>query len=248
MAKFHKNYDNDDNDPDTTKSVMQSPEETWEKRYGDLRRHSQKQIDDLKKTVNDLQAQNKKPMANFPKTKDEVEEWARRFPDAYGYVKSLIGIDLQEITSSIEERFERIQETESKNKKESAEIELLRIHPDFNELKEDDDFIAWLDTKSQRSQNALYAEDDPVAAAEVITMYKLETGSGKKSKSTSKDAAREINVRNVPIVHTNRGGDFDFSESQIESMKSWEYEEQEDDIEKARRAGRILMDLSGAAR
>ena len=40
-------------------------------------------------------------------------------------------------------------------KKEKAEVELMKIHPDFNDIRDSDDFHDWADEQPKWVQDAL---------------------------------------------------------------------------------------------
>lgn len=223
---------------------------TWKDRYGNLRSYSTKKFNELEKRINDLttalnQAQTQ---TNLPKTKEEVEAWARKYPEPYAFVKSIIGLDLQNVTSDVTTRFQELEAREQRTSKREAELELSKRHPDFfGKIDQDPAFVAWLDTKSQRIQDAMYNDNDPIAASEVINLFKLETGYGKRGRKPNQDAAFEVPNKYIPQVN-NGSGEYDFTESQIDAMDAREYDANEDAIDKARKAGRILYDITGAAR
>lgn len=248
---FEDNDDELDNDNQEQETVIVDKDKTWEKRYADLRSYSQKQVNQLTQQVRDLTTQvNAKFTPNFPKTKEDLETWAKKYPDVYGMLKTMIGYDLQEVTADINSRFADIETGKLENEKTAALNTIRARHPDFDELQQPDNpFHAWLATKSVRTQNALYENDtDAQAAIDVIDLYKLETGAPKRGRPSTKDVAREVNI-NANRTPPSRGrGEYDFSESQINDMSPREFEKHEEAIEDARRNGRLLMDLTGSAR
>lgn len=251
---LYKRPELDDEELDTVDTtpvnpVLDQEESSFKKRYGDLRRYSQAQVKERDDKIKELEQQLANRTApQLPKTKEDIEAWAQKYPDVFGLIKSMIQMDLSEHDQSVQQRLSRIQEDEHRNKVRAAEIELERLHPDFfTEIRVDPAFREWLSSKSQRTQDALYKNDtDAAAAAEVITMYKLETGYGKRKPGRPADAAREV----PPSSRTNPGtrGDVTFKESQIARMSEEEYERLEADIDRARREGRIEMDITGGAR
>lgn len=223
----------------------------WKDRYGNLRSYSQKKYNEYEKRLAELSAQlnQAQNQVNLPKTREEVEMWARKYPEPYAFVKSIIGMDLQAVTQDVGSRLEEIQVREARSAKREAELELARLHPDFfGKIDKDPAFVTWLEGKSKRLQDAMYEDDDPHAAAEVISLFKMETGYGKKSgrKTNNLGAAAEVPNKYVPQVN-NGSGEYDFTESQIEAMSYKEYDANEAEIEKARKAGRVLYDLTGGA-
>ena len=55
---------------------------------------------------------------------------------------------------------QKINEMQESATKEKAEVELLKIHPDFVDIREDDDFHNWAEEQPQWVQKALYENDD----------------------------------------------------------------------------------------
>lgn len=222
----------------------------WKDRYGNLRSYTQKELNKKDQEIADLKREVEKKNVNLPKTKEEVEAWAKKYPEPYAFVKSIIGLDLGEVTSDVSSRFKEIQERELQADKRDAELKLAEIHPDFfTKIRDSEEFSEWLAGKSKRTQDALYEDDDPIAAAEVISLYKAETGFGKppKKASNKNDAAFEVPNRSKPSPN-NGSKDYDFTESQIESMSSREFDANEEAITEAQREGRIYYDLTGGAR
>ena len=67
--------------------------------------------------------------------------------------------------------------------REKAEVELLRLHPDFNDIRDSDDFHEWADEQPKWVQDALYENDnDARSAARAIDLYKADRGI-KKTKA-----------------------------------------------------------------
>ncbi len=71
--------------------------------------------------------------------------------------------------------------------KEKAEVELLKIHPDFNEIRKDNDFHAWADQQDPTIQGWLYENtSNAQLAARAIDLFKMDTGQSKLTKERRK--------------------------------------------------------------
>ena len=228
-------------------------EKTFKKRYGDLRRHSQEKEKEFQKQLDDLKAQlekaTKKEM-KLPKTEKEIEEWAKEYPDVAGIVETIAIKKAKEQSDALEKRIKEIDELNAKSAKERAEVELLKIHPDFTDIRESDDFHEWAEEQPKWVQDALYENsEDARSAARAIDLYKSDRGFDKKNKSTSnKSAALEVktkNTRSVPDVEQNSSK---ILESQVQAMSAEEYEKNSDSIMEAIRSGNFIYDVSGSAR
>jgi flagellar motility protein MotE (MotC chaperone) len=69
------------------------PEErTFKKRYGDLRRHLQKKEDEHRKellTIREQLSNLTKTQVRLPKTDEEIDEWANKYPDVAKVVETI---------------------------------------------------------------------------------------------------------------------------------------------------------------
>lgn len=240
---------------DNNDEVLDEEEKTWKKRYGDLRKYSQKQTSDLKEEISELSkkiAALSEKQIELPKTEEEVEEWARMYPDVAKIVQTIAMKEVNKQREEVKQLRAELQNKENSNKEESAAIILERLHPDFfTVIRDSDEFKEWLSGKSKRSQDALYKDLDPYAAAEVVTLYKAENNikSEKPPKNyDAKGAALDTGSRGSGPNPRGSKGQYKFSESQIKAMGHDEYEANADEIDKAQRAGQILYDISGASR
>ena len=118
-------------------------EKTFKKRYSDLRRHQQKQVEEFKTELAELKRQlsdaTKKEM-RLPKSDEDIEEWAKEYPDVAAIVETIAMKKASEQSSALEERIKAIDEMQLSATKEKAEAELMRLHPDFDDIRDSDEF------------------------------------------------------------------------------------------------------------
>ena len=84
--------------------------------------------------------------------------------------------------------------------KEKAEAELVKIHPDFIEIRQDDTFHNWAKEQPKWVQDALYENvDDAKSVARVIDLYKIDKGitNKKKAKPSEKAAASSVKTKSA---------------------------------------------------
>ena len=227
-------------------------ERTFKKRYGDLRRHSQEKEKDFQKQLDDLKGQlskaTKKEM-KLPKSDEDISEWAKEYPDVAAIVETIATKKAREQSEDIAKRIKEIDERDANSIKEKAEVELLRLHPDFADIRESDDFHDWADEQPKWIQNALYENDnDAKSAARAIDLYKSDKGIGKtKEKSNDAGAAKAVATKSkTSVSETNNA--VTFKESTVDKMSADEYEAKSDLIMEAIRSGNFVYDLSGSAR
>jgi len=226
-------------------------EKTFKKRYGDLRRHSQQKEADLQSQIDQLRTQleeSTKKELSLPKSDEDIEAWAKAHPDVAGIVETIAIKKSKEQAKELEDRIQKINEMQESASKEKAEVELLKLHPDFVDIREDDDFHNWAEEQPQWVQKALYENDnDAMSAARAIDLYKADRSIGKK-KTSSKDAALATNTKSTRTKpQTNEESTY-LRESQVQKMSSQEYERRADEVMEAIRSGKFVYDVSGSAR
>ena len=226
-------------------------ERTFKKRYSDLRRHQQKQTDELKAEINNLKAQleqSTKKQIQLPKSDEDIETWAKEYPDVAGIVETIAIKKAAEQQASLEEKVKALDDMQQSVSKQRAETELLQMHPDFEEIRNDDDFHTWAEEQPQWVQNALYENDnDARSAARAIDLYKADRNITAK-KSSSKDAAKSVSTKGKRSKPASDDSGNSYKESDVQRMSAREYEKHSDDIMEAIRNGKFIYDVSGSAR
>ena len=227
-------------------------EKTFKKRYSDLRRHQQKQAEDFKKEIDALKSQlndaTKKEM-KLPKSDEDIEQWAADYPDVAAIVETIAMKKAREQSVALEERVKAIDEMQLSATKEKAEVELMRMHPDFGEIRDSDEFHDWAEEQPKWVQDALYDNDnDARAAARAIDLYKADKGIGKEKPKSNKDAAKSVSTKNSRSTPQKDEASSYLKESDVQRMSAQEYEKNSDEIMEAIRSGKFVYDVSGSAR
>ncbi len=233
-------------------------EKTFKKRYGDLRRHTQKQQKEHEEKIAALQNQldtATKTQIKLPKTETELEAWSQEYPDIAAIIETIAIKKSREQSEDLEKRMDEINQLQSTAKREKAEAELLSLHPDFEEIRATDDFHNWAETQPKWVQDALYEnENDARSAARAIDLYKVdqskESPSEKKAKklSNTRDAARAVNTKTAKAAPETSTDSGKWKESTVEGMSSQQYEKHAESIMEAIRSGEFIYDISGSAR
>ena len=228
-------------------------EKTFKKRYSDLRRHQQKQSEEFKAELAAMKSQlekaTKKEM-KLPKSDEDIETWAAEYPDVAAIVETIAMKKAAEQSTALEERMKVIDEMQTSATKDKAEAALMQLHPDFDEIRDSDEFHNWADEQPKWVQDALYDNDnDARSAARAIDLYKADMGiaTAKKDKS-NKDAAKSVNTKATRSKPQDTEESSYLRESQVDKMSNKEYETHADEIMEAIRAGKFIYDLSGSAR
>ena len=249
LVENSKNNSGEEEDEDPTSKE----EGNFKKRYGDLRRHTQKKEGELQKQIDELKSQleaSTKKQIKLPKSEEELDQWAREYPDVAKIVETIAIKKAQEQAKTIEDRLKEIDNMTYQAKKEKAEAELMRLHPDFDTIRDTDDFHEWVDKQPNWIQQALYEnETDALSAGRAIDLYKADMGIDKKRKEQPnyRDAAKSVmpSRGSSPTKTENAGS---IKESDVEKMSAREYEARQEEIVAAIKSGKFIYDLSGSAR
>ena len=245
----------EEKDQDSTEEKEEpknAEERTFKKRYGDLRRHSQEKEKEYQKKLQDLESQlataTKKEM-KLPKSDEDIEAWAKEYPDVAKIVETIAIKKAREQSAELEDRIKRIDEMNESATKERAEVELLKLHPDFEEIRDSDDFHEWAEEQPKWVQVALYENDDDArSAARAIDLYKADKNITKRSKGDdTKEAARAVNTKSKVSTPTETNNTM-IKESDVQNMSAEDYEKNSDVIMEAIRSGNFVYDISGSAR
>jgi len=233
-------------------SNLTPEEKTFKKRYGDLRSHSQKQQVQLQKEIDDLREQLQKSTNNqikLPTSEEDLAAWANEYPDVARIVETIAIKKAKEQSAELDQRFKALDDREQETAREKAEAELLRMHPDFENIKDSDEFHNWVEEQPKWVQNALYENDtDAKAASRAIDLYKADKGIGKPKKPDNRSAAESVSTRSSRSSPSGQDMDGVIYESQVNSMTSQQYEVNQEAISKAIKSGKFVYDLSGNAR
>ena len=228
---------------------LSAEEKNFKKRYGDLRRHSQKKEEEFNAKIAALEAKLTKAAKQelvLPKSDEELEAWAKEYPDIAGIIESIADKKAKASANALEERMAELEELRVNATREKAEAELIKMHPDFVEIREDDTFHNWAKDQPKWVQDALYENvDDAKSVARVIDLYKVDKGITKVKKSSSSDkaAASSVKTKSAATPEPDEASKY-IKESEVESMSIKEYEKRQEEILDAQRNGRFIYDVS----
>lgn len=229
-------------------STESKQDDSWEKRYGDLRRHTQQQMAEKDRKAQEMHTQLEqatKGQIKFPKTDQEIEQWSKKYPEVAKIVDTIARKRANEALEEGENRMKGLRDLETKLTRKEAEQHLLKMHPDFSEIRSRKDFHDWVALQPQHIQDSLYKNNtDAYAAARSIDLYKSD--SDRRKKNDPKSAAKAVSRTSTAPAPT--GGRAKFSESQVARMSEQDYAKYEDQILEAMRNGNFTYDMTGGAR
>ena len=269
--KYREEVDKDDDDIEETVEAQDPTEEVatqgatesfaeakedhdYKKRYDDLKKHYDSKLNEFKSEREELASELRSIKARVqemprgttpPKTMEELEEFKERYPDVFEVVETVAGVQTEAKVAKLREEIASVKEREKSLEKEKAYEELLRMHPDFGELKTEDNFIQWLDDQPEQISNGIYKNNtNSKWAGKIISLYKAEMGISTKkttTKSSRNDAAATVTKTQPKEVAVSDQKGKIWKMSDIAKLKSWEFEKFEKEIDQARVEGRITQ-------
>jgi len=236
-------------EPEFEDKNLSREEKSFKKRYGDVRRHMQQKEKEWEEKFTALEARLGQENIRPPKSDEDIETWAAEYPDVASIVETIAAKKAQEMFSKAEDRLQRLDAKEAEMSRSSAEQDIRKAHPDFDKLREADEFHDWVDDQPKWVQDALYENsDDADSVIRVIDLYKVDNGMTKSDYAAKRKAAagsvKKASKASVDAEDTSGS----FKESDIARMSAQEYEKQEEAITKAIQTGKFIYDLSGNAR
>lgn len=235
----------DTDQPESTSFVettQEKPDHDYKKRYDDLKRHYDAKLAEFQAERQQLEAATKQANVPMPKTVEELEEFKAQYPDVYGVVETVAAMQASERTNELQKELEVIKEREKETVVQAAYRELTANHPDFDTIKSDDAFLAWLQEQPESISDGIYKNNtDARWASRVLDLYKADAGISKKKTNRAKsDAAASVRAPKARDIVAEQGGDKRiWKSSEIRSLKPWEFEKLEDELDAARQEGRI---------
>ena len=217
----------------------------FKKRYDDLKKHYDSTLNKHKDEVRTLRSQLESSTKQFvpPKSKDELEAWRKEYPDVYEMVETIAINKATTQTADLEDKYKNLQLQQEQIAKEKAEVELLKMHPDFNEIRQKEEFHNWAANQDPTIQGWLYENtSNAKLAARAIDLFKMDNGQSKLTKKEEKDIKKEAAKA---ITKTKKSTESDspkkkiWTTSEIASLKPHQFEKHEKEIDLARLEGRI---------
>jgi uncharacterized protein YutD len=218
----------------------------YKKRYDDLKRYYDRKLGEWTSKENDLKTQlrDNRPKYQPPKSKEELEAFKTEYPDIYGVVETVSHLQSENQMQTLQEEVESLKKRNEALAQREAQLELGRLHPDFNEIKESDDFHSWADSQPMEIKSWIYENNsDGKLAARAIDLYKKDRGLGSNKKTETKTATQnqgaDLLVKTREQVQVPQSNEVVFNRSEIAKMSDEEFMQYEKDIVKAQREGRI---------
>ena len=226
------------------KETKSSPD--YKKRYDDLKTHYDSKLNEFKSREQELleEAAQNRPSYVAPKSPEDLEKFREQYPDVYEVVETVAHMQSSERTKSLEEKLASLQERETELVAEQASNRLLDNHPDFEDIKNSDEFHSWAKAQPQSIQDWIYKNaNDGDLASRALDLYKRDMGMDASkarkpsSKKSRKSAADMVSTKTTAVEPQQ---DRIWTEREIAKMSMDEFDRFEDEIGIAIHEGRIV--------
>ena len=218
----------------------------YKKRYDDLKRYYDRKLGEWTSKESDLKTQlrENRPKYTPPKSKEELDSFKKDYPDIYGVVETVSHLQSENQMQTLQEEVDSLKKQNNALAQREAQLELARIHPDYNNIKESDDFHNWADSQPMEIKSWIYENNsDGKLAARAVDLYKKDRGLGldkkTETKTVQKNDGADLLVKTNEQVQIPQTNESVYNRDDIAKMSDEEFMQYEKDIVKAQREGRI---------
>jgi len=215
----------------------------YKKRYDDLKKHYDQKLGEFKQKEQELlaMAQKAQPRYEPPKSEEELESFKEEYPDLYNTVESVAHMQSQRQVAELEAQLQAMRQRESEVLRREAETTLQQRHPDFEDIRGDEQFHAWAKEQPEQIQDWVYNNPDNVAlASKAIDLYKLETGVTQKQQPRKKSQGSAADMVSTKTTNVDAGQPKIWTEREIAAMSLDQFDKYEEDIKQAMMEGRVV--------
>jgi len=220
----------------------------YKKRYDDLKSHYDRKLNEFKGREQELIEEATKNRQNYkaPKTVEELEEFKKQYPDVYEVVETVSHMQSDERSKVLEDRISALQEREADISRKEAEKRLRSNHPDFDDLRNSDDFHGWAKEQPKSIQDWIYSNtDDADLASRALDLFKKDIGIDTSSSKTKKPSSKRSRKSAADMVSTKTTAvepnqEKIWTEREIAAMSIDEFDRFEDEIGQAITEGRVV--------
>jgi hypothetical protein len=217
----------------------------YKKRYDDLKKHYDSKLNEFKSREQELIEEATKNRTEYkaPKTEEELEQFKNQYPDVYEVVETVAHMQSETKAKVLEERLSKLQERENQLVRQDAEKRLMERHPDFEDIRNSDDFHGWAKEQPKVIQDWIYSNaNDADLASRALDLFKKDFGidipkAKSSSKPTRKSAADMVSTKTTSVEPKQQRI---WSEKEISAMSVAEFDKFEKEISDAMQEGRIV--------
>ena len=214
----------------------------YKKRYDDLKKHYDSKLNEFKSREEELLGQ-VTPEYTAPKTAEELEAFKNEYPDVFEVVETVAHLQSESKAKVLEERLSKLQDREEQLIQQESEKRLLENHPDFDDIRNSDDFHEWAKEQPEAIQDWIYKNaTNADLASRAIDLFKKDIGldTPKKKRSSSKKTSSAADMVSTKTTSVEPTQEKIWSEKEIAAMSMAEFDKYESEISEAMQQGRII--------
>ena len=220
----------------------------YKKRYDDLKTHYDARLNEFKAREQELiqEAVSNRPEYKAPKSAEELEKFKNEYPDVYEVVESVAHMQSENQVAELQTRLDAMQGRETEILKREAEKDLREKHPDFDEIRNSDEFHEWAELQPEAIKDWIFNNpSDATLASRALDLFKKDIGlevqqvtqPKSNSKQTKQSAADMISTKTTSVEPNQQRV---WSEREIAAMSVAEFDKFEEEISNAMQEGRII--------
>jgi len=215
----------------------------YKKRYDDLKTHYDSKLNEFKVREQELiqEAVSNRPEYKAPKSTEELEKFKNEYPDVMAVVETVAHLQSESKTKVLEERLSALQNRENELIRKDAEKNLREKHPDFDEIRNSDEFQEWANSQPKSIKDWIFNNpSDATLASRALDLFKKDIGLEQpksNSKQTKQSAADMISTKTTSVEPNQQRV---WSEREITAMSVAEFDKYESEISDAMQEGRII--------
>ena len=222
----------------------------YKKIYDDLKKHYDDRVSQFKQREQELLAETRasQPQYEAPKSIEDLERFREEYPDLYETVETVAHLQSERQVEELQGQLSVIQQREADIMRREAETSLRTRHPDFEDIRGDDNFQEWAKEQPEEIQAWIFRNPDNVElASKAIDLYKLETGTqtsrprrqSRQSQQSREGSAADMVSTKTTTVDAAQGPKI-WTEREIAAMSLDEFDAYEDEINQALTEGRVV--------
>ena len=218
----------------------------YKKRYDDLKKHYDDKLAEFKQKEQELiaMAQSAQPAYAPPKSEEELESFKQEYPDLYNTVESVAHMQSQRQVADLEAQLQSMRQREAEVLRREAEATLQQRHPDFEDIRGDEQFHSWAKAQPEQIQDWIYNNPDNVTlASKAIDLYKLETGMSQTQQPRQQQPQQRGSAADMVSTKTTSIDAKQpkvWTEREIAAMSLDQFDKHEDEIKQAMMEGRVV--------
>jgi len=217
----------------------------YKKRYDDLKTHYDSRLNEFKAREQELiqEAVSNRPEYKAPKSAEELEKFKNEYPDVYEVVESVAHMQSENQVAELQTRLDAMQGRETEILKREAEKDLREKHPDFDNIRNSDEFQDWAELQPESIKDWIFNNpNDATLASRALDLFKKDIGlevtqPKSNSKQTQQSAADMISTKTTSVKPNQQRV---WSEREIAAMSVAEFDTYESEISDAMQEGRII--------